>query len=91
MHTRRRIGQQNRIPNHAQRAKDDAEETPALHPVREERRAHVGDGADKVAWDGEELDLGGCPLAEIVDDGWEEGREAYVCQFKFRFSPFWDG
>lgn len=47
-----------------------------MKAVGEEGGGHVDGGAEEVAGDGEELNLGGAPFAKFANDGWKEGREA---------------
>lgn len=70
------VGEEDAVAHDADCAKEDAEEAALLGAVGQEGGGHVGGGAEEVARDGEQLDLGGCPFAEVADDGGQEGGEA---------------
>ncbi|KND93267.1 hypothetical protein TOPH_02024 [Tolypocladium ophioglossoides CBS 100239] len=76
VHRRRRVGQQDGVPQNAYRPEDDTEHASHLKPVREKGRGHVRHRAEKVARHREQLHLGRRPPSETVDDGGEERREA---------------
>jgi hypothetical protein len=70
----RRRRDQDPITNDAYGAEYHDENAPHRVPIGEKSHGHVGDGAEKVAWDGEQLDLGRRPCADAIDDRRKEGR-----------------
>ncbi|KGQ10511.1 hypothetical protein BBAD15_g4140 [Beauveria bassiana D1-5] len=77
MHARRRVAQQDGVPDDADGAKDDAKQPALLRAVRHRRRGHVRARAHKVARDREKLHLRRRPPAQAPDDGGQKCRVAY--------------
>lgn len=61
VHTRRRRGNQETVANHTNRPKHHTENTAHLLFIRYKSNRHVGKGAECIAGDGEQLNLGRGP------------------------------